>query len=543
MKCAIIPGFISFLLLLVPGVMADSLVVNSQEWTDVYTGMIYAAIEGHEGTYIIDEGHAAIIQPTFDERTIIIESVNNPHVRNYNLNVETELIQAGEDFNLELAGQVEPEGYILIDDGYTYNAVSVAPYAARSRYYVIFADSDNVDEVQDIVGDAPVIIYGYVDREVTDAFSGATIINKGDKFSNNLEIMKMFIEDYGTNQLLISNGEFLEPQFFFGYNPVLFIGKSNIPEQTIDYLKDSEVKHGILIGYELFDNAVTLKNQLDMKIMVKFAKGIDSRQYALDILELPKPNYQIGISSVTYNTHYGQLEVSYFNSGDFPAFIKGSHNILSRNSSIAVVGDESAVFIGVDEVLTQTYEVSLGDADDLTVRSNVLYGEDRGALEFLSIIETDAEVISYEDDSDIEIEDVEYDKATKRFLFTIRNAGSVDVYAKPLLIDVIVNNKLETLTADTEKIETGQSMTFAIKARLTPEDLLDNEKITAGVRFGKRIASLVHYKEEVLDFKIRSMAGGLAVAGAGIAVVALLVLLVLRRRKQKRRLRPAPRAR
>jgi len=542
------------MLLLMPIAFAEQIVVNSQEWTDVYSGMIYANLIDERGSYIIDEGHAILLlNELSNEETTIIESVDSPFIRNYQANVAAKGITATtrfaeENLNLELAVESEAKGYLIVDSRYSYNAVSVAPYAVKKKYYVIFASEENIDEVIDIVDGSELIIYGYVDRAVSLALQefGPTIINKGDKFSNNLEILKLYYDEFGSRQVVLTNGQFLEPQFFIGINPILFIGQNNVPEQTIDYLSQSEIKHGVLIGYDLFDNAVTLKSKAGMRIIVKFAKGIDSKQYALDLYALPIPSYSMGISSVDYNTISKKLEVSYYNTGDAPIFMKSSHNILQGNNSLQVVGDDSVIFISNSDTYTATYDVDLAGKDNLIVRSNILYGEDRGALEFLSIADNKVNFITFEDNSDVEILDVIYDRSTKRFNVDIRNVGTTAVYVKPLLIDVIVNNREETLTTDTIHLDEGKKQRFKIKARLTPEDIEDNEQLKVGVRYGRRNSSLTGYKEDTFEFKAKLLSGTmLLVTVVSVAIIVILIITIalfylIPRKKRRHRLPPAP---
>jgi hypothetical protein len=540
---------IILLMLSVP-VMADQYISNSQAWQDSYSVMLYARLTGNEGMYVINEGHGLMLAGTLqDEETVVFESVNAPHIRGYSANLQAEGIGSSvrfveENLNLELAQEEDWPGFIIVDDRYSYNAVSVVAYAARKGYYVIFANADNIDSVMPIVDGSDIILYGYVDREVSDRLAGqqVTLINEGDKFSNNLEMLKLYTGEFSASQLIVTNGAIIEPQFFSGSSPVLFIGQSNVPDQTISYLASSDIKHAVLIGYDVFNNAVTLKNRAGMKVIVKFAKGIDSQQYALDIIQLPQPKLNIGISSVVYNTYNSRLEVTYFNTEPTPAFIKSSHNILVDNSSVAVVGDQEELFIGGREILAVAYNVDLATYDNMVARSNLLYGEDRGALEYLDIVQTTIETTSYEDSSQVEISKVVYDRPTRRFHVTVENTGSIDVYVKPLLIDVIVNNRPETLTADAEQIPKGGELVFKIKARLTPEDIEDNEEILAGARYGRRETALINYIERSFEFSMRYLSTLTWIAvGAGIAVlIMVLIVLVPRLSGQNNRLGPAP---
>jgi len=540
------------LLLLESSLAADQVVINSQDWTDVYSGMIYSRLSGVEGNFVIDEAHGLLLQETLDKgkkEVTVVESITEASIRNYHLNLQargfdTEVILAGDNLNLELAENLEPEGYIVMNKRYSYNSVSVAPYAVRKNYYVLFADAENIDDVYSLLTrkePGTVIIYGFVDREVTGALEefNPKVINKGDKFSNNLEILKLFNEEFGANQLMLTNGAFIEPQFFQGLSPVLFIGQSNIPEQTMVYIKASDISHAVLIGYDLFNNAVTLKNEADLKVIVKFAKGIDARQYALDMFQLPQASFSVLITTVSYNTRTRKLEISYYNPEESPAFMKVSHTVLENNQSVLVVGDQDLVFIGNGEALTSVYDAELNEYSEteLNLRSNILFGEDRGALEYVEIVENPIDFITYEDRSDIAISKVFYDRPAKRFVVVLENTGDVPVYATPRVRDIMINNKLETLVGVVKRIEVGKSVQFRVKAPLTPEDIEDNPKVTIGTRYGTREKALIHYKEQVFDLKVRVMPAAALAIGVTVLIALLgFVFFILWRKKGKKRI-------
>jgi len=540
------------LTLIIPLALAEGeqVVVNSQDWRDIYSGMLFASLQKDEGNYIVNEDHGTLLKELLDQekQTLVIESDAQPYIRGYHTNLQAkgltvETMVASDTLNLDLARQLKVDGYIILDDRYSYNAVSVVTYAVMKNYYVLFARLENIDEVVDLIDNERIILYGYVDREVADALLEfePLIVDQGDKFSNNLEILKMYDRDLGDRQLILTNGAFLEPQFFTGVNPILFIGQDQAPEQTIEYIKDRDVKYATLIGYDLFDNAVNLKNKADLKIMVKFAKGINSEQYALDIFPLPAPQYNVEIISAEYNVVSKKLEITYENMVDFPTFVLASHNILIDNQTITVVGDENAIFLGGNDIVTIAYDLELETYDGLSVRSTILFGEDTKSLEYQKIMVRNIEIITYEDETELEIMEVFYDKTTKRFHVMIKNTGTGNLYAKPYLVGISINNKQETLTTDVNQIPEGDTQEFLIKAKLTAEDILDNEKIIVAVRYGVRQKSLVNEKETVFDFQIRSYATYYLVGTAIILVIIIILLLTKRRKKpRKHKIKPAP---
>ena len=120
---------------------------------------------------------------------------------------------------LEIAEELEDiTDFIVIDDSYGYNAISVAPYAIASNSWVLFADRNNIREVERFLAGRDVdslIIYGHVDRDVRirlEDFNPEVINIDGDRFLNNIEIVKRYQEIKSAKQTVLTNGEFIEKE-------------------------------------------------------------------------------------------------------------------------------------------------------------------------------------------------------------------------------------------------------------------------------------------------------------------------------------------
>ena len=91
------------------------------------------------------------------------------------------------------------------------------------------------------------VLYGQLDREVKDRLSefDPTVINEGDRFKNNQNIVDMYqelhreIHGKPKNQVILTNGEFIEQEIMSGVEPVVFIGRSNVPDQVREYITNS----------------------------------------------------------------------------------------------------------------------------------------------------------------------------------------------------------------------------------------------------------------------------------------------------------------
>ncbi|NJL44205.1 MAG: hypothetical protein HC945_02735 [Nitrosarchaeum sp.] len=142
----------------VPALAIDHVIVNSRDWRDVYSATQYAQLIGAPSNFLVSSKHSTILLYSIEkskEDVQVISSRSNPFIIGY----EGILLQNGyanpdeliyEQANLELARRLNDEiartnaqrpatsalepvrRFIIIDDQYGYNAISVASYAAAA---------------------------------------------------------------------------------------------------------------------------------------------------------------------------------------------------------------------------------------------------------------------------------------------------------------------------------------------------------------------------------------------------------------------------
>ncbi|MFW6014297.1 MAG: hypothetical protein ACOCQG_03940 [Candidatus Nanoarchaeia archaeon] len=523
----------------------DQVVINSRDWQDIYSGMIYAKINDADGRYPIEETRAELLLQMLDtnkEELMLIESGNRV-LSGYRSRLETrgfdvEVFES-ENINLELAGISNASGFIVMDDVYPHSSVSIAPFAVLKNYYVLFANADNIEEVIGIISEegGEVIQYGHVDREVSDELEqfSPIVIDSGSKFENNIEIVEMFKEEANVSQFILTDGSFLEPQFFSGSEPVVFIGRTNTPDSTIEFLKESEIKNGIVIGNELVDLASNLKNEVGMNFLAKFAQGFQQEQYTLDIINLPEPDYNPVVSEVMYNTNEDELVVSIENEGVTPVMFIGTYVISKDNETIATVGDDDAVFLPGQSTSTQTYDVDLEDEGEIEVQANVIYGEEEQDLENLNEFTLPIDFLEIIDNSNISLEDVHYDRSINRFIIEIKNIGEDTVYATAFFEDLIINDRAQRLgTDELLSLAPGESDEIRIRADLTPLDIEENPQIRLNLRYGAQANMLLNHKQEERELVV-AINEMFIIAGAVLLAITVIIFLLLKKRKKKRK--------
>ncbi|NOZ81193.1 MAG: hypothetical protein GXP63_05985 [DPANN group archaeon] len=544
-----------FLLLVLPLVVlpvkADRVIANSQDWRDVYSSMIYANLNGDTSSFLVSQRHAALILNTIptSEKLLAISSVDRPYIVGYKSFLESRGYTADEvrvdNANLELARRLtDTKKFIIIDDSYGYNAVSVGPYASMTKSYVLFADRNTIDDVVSFLNDrnpTSVIIYGIVDPEVRDGLApfNPDIINfDGDRFKNNLEIVKRYQKIAPKKQVILTNGEFLEEELLGGTQPVLFLGAQNVPKEIADYLKNSDFEVAVLIGNQYVGSATAIRRSTGLSVFVKFAQSARSPQGAinpvegLDIFYLPIVTLSLQIFSVEYNQATGMLEVTLRNNVEQATYFKGTYTLLYGDTS-KTVGDENTQFIQGNAFITLNYPVNILE-ENTTVDAFVIFGESKFSLERTIEGVYNLTTVKVFDESDLDIIDVYYDAPNSRFVIEIKNIGPVDLYANAVISQIRINDIQTNLgmLGDPLLIPVGETRKLFIKADLTDQDIADNKDLTVQVRYGQRSTALVKLKKKTFALRVKKM-DIVFYSLIGIMVILLILILLTRKKRCK----------
>ena len=531
----------------------NNILINSKDWRDVYSGVLYSKFIGASNNFVGSVQHSKIVLGMIskDARLLVVSSKKTPYVIGYRSTIENSGYNSVEEIitstsNLDLAKRLESiENFIIIDDAYGYNAISVASYAVISNSYVLFATKDNIGDIIDFFESTNInniIIFGNVDREVKEELEvfSPEIINEGDRFDNNLKIIDKYLDiKPETKQIYLSNGEFIEDSLMSGTDPVIFIGKVNIPDQVRNYIKQSPFQVATLIGNELIGVAQFIKQQIGIPVFVKFAQGARNPTGAisqvedLDRFPMPKYNLLLGIYEIRYNLATKNLEVTYENKVDLGTYFKSTITI-NTNDGDVVLGDEEAVFIDKGNYKTIVYELDItGEDEDLKAEIYTLYGESKKSMENILQQTYDINVIQILDDSKIELNSLVYDKRTNNFILEIINTGEVDVYASPEIIDILVNDEFLNFGIE-EPIYIKKANTIKIKIEvdeLSDKDILENEIIRVNAYYGQRETAL--FKIAFAEFQFKFKKVNYYVYGIIILLVLLLLLLEFTKKKCK----------
>jgi len=540
-----------FLLFLLAGITisasaaSDQVVINSADWQDVYLGAHFASLNNINAKFLVTSEHAAILLQTLDKNKkniLLIESNKTPFVFSFKNNLESagftveELINSGTSLNLELAKRANLTNFIIVSDTYGYDAISVAPYASQERFFVLFANRGNIEEINSYLtanGVDKMIIYGQVDFEVSTRLAqfNPIVINKGSRFDNNIELLKRY---KNTQKIIFTNGEFIEEGIMSGNVPVLFLGRQRIPDNMIEYIRGSNIKTGVIIGNELSDAAKQLKDATNMSLFVKFGQGFSSggssEITALDMFPLPKYDLAIDINSVKYNSASKELEVTYVNTGNVGAYLSSSIEILSSGIRITTIGDRESVYVARDGTLTVAYKVELS-GQNLTAKFTTMFGEFPGSFERILNKEMNIEMIEILDNSLLNISKVSYDKSAHKLKVGITNIGQVKTYSKTQIKFLVYGEERILVQDKPLLIEPGASKDAVFITTLSDTNIEENPMINVRINYGQRESSLVkvivgNYPLEIVsDYTILIVA---------VLIIVVIIFWVQKKKKQKK---------
>jgi len=492
-----------------PAYAVEKVIANSADWKDVYSTTLYASlINKAPGLFLTSTKHGTILLysiPKDTNGTLIVSSKSQPFVVNYKGVMDSQGYTQVEEIvtntaNLDLAKRLIKDNvvskFIIVDDAYGYNALSAAAYAVEDKYYVLFANERNIGAIDSFLSSAnpsKIIIFGQVDEAVKTRLAtyNPETINTGDRFDNNIEMVKRYQTIKNSKQVLMSNGEFIESSIMSGDDPVLFIGKNTVPPQVQDYIKSADFQVAVLIGNELINSATAIRRQLGISVFVKFAQGSRTPTGPIasieDLDKFPMPTYTVdlGIYSVMYNKATNSLWVTYKNKADLGAYFQGTITLIS-GSERKVVGDQDPIFIDKNQYKTIAYDVVL-ENDNFTAQIYTLFGEGKKSLE--NILEGNINVESVEilDDSRINITDVSYDKNNGKFLITVENIGTTDSYVSLEIIDLYINGEYVTISSPAAVlIKVGKHATIPVDVVISDSDITNNPIVKVKGYYGER---------------------------------------------------------
>jgi hypothetical protein len=536
----------------------EKVVSNSADWRDVYSTMLYASlIEKSPGLFLTSTKHGTILLysiPKGTNGTLIVTSKSQPYTINYRATMESQGYTDVEEIttntaNLDLAKRLARDNnikkFIIVDDAYGYNALSAASYAVVDKYYVLFANERNIGAIDSFLSSTipeKIIILGQVDEAVKTRLAryAPETINQGDRFDNNIEMVKKYLQVKPSRQVLMSNGEFIEASIMAGDNPVLFIGRGTVPTQVGDYIKSSDFQVAVLIGNELINSATAIRRQLGISVFVKFAQGSRTPTGPIatveDLDKFPMPRYGVDLAvySIMYNKATNALWVTYKNKVGLGTYLKGTITI--NGDEALKTGDDSPIFIDKNQYKTIIYNKYIDgrplliESENITAKLYTLFGEGKKSLENVLEAQMSVESVEILDNTKVQILDLKYDKGKKQFILTVENTGTTDSYVSAEILDIFINEEYLTVSSThIALVKAGKKLNIKIPVILSDKDIENNPTVKTKIYYGERENSLINIDSKEFQFKFTSP--DFVTYGLIVLIIILLLLILFGKKK------------
>ncbi len=560
------------------------LVINSGNWEDIYSGILFSNFHDMEVDFLSSERQFKY-QPKFLHdfaKVILLQPEENPLVYGYFLDLQQERLpvelKTGKNLNVALARQTKTKNFILLNPLYPHNAVAVTPYAKLTNSFVLFITKDNMEQIYVFLkerGVEKLLLYGFMYPEIREKFAEfqPEEINVGDKFANTVELVKKYKQLTDAKQVTLTSGSFLEPEMLRVKQPILFIGINDIPVVLFDYLKESDIYVAEVVGNELTASSTKLKRQLNalgknFYVFIRFGQGTTVRGggaarevNSLDLFYLPLGGkINLTITHVQYNRASEQLEVSYRNIGDLPLYSRATIKILIDADRKKTVGDEDSFFLLPNEQKIITYPLDLSAYEPLELKDRAAeilarYGENANALDQVYEAILPINITSLKDNSALDVASLTYsaDIYKNVILWVDEQLSFVDLQeftawnpSKKIIHLDVVNTVHEpvyfkpVLIVTRKGIDEAQQKTEVFSLEGRKSKIISFEIETTGIDFTELMKVDVSYgaRQEALIKRLKKDMQLVPSYKTDIIILSVIILLLLRsvwRRMRRRR--------
>ncbi len=524
--------------------------VNSKSWVDVYSVMLYGALNGERSFFVNSESITSLTRVIPSTVDVKLYESENPFIKNIDNQLATggyNVIKQKEGKNLNLELDPQTGRYILVGEGNYRIALSLAPYAVQEKAWVLFVNDDNLDEVVKRISHADFVLgVGNFKRDILKSIEPhfTDRINNNNIFKDSQEIATRFPS---LKNVVIADGSMLEAEFFNTKNPVLLSGLNKILDDTYNFLEEHNVKNVIIVGNRLAVVGEQIRSRSNKKIavFVKFGQSDaanNGKIYALTMFPTPVPVPKLIVTKAIYNPSSQEVIAYFTNEGNIELYAISTITVKNKDKELGSASDKEAHFIGVGETLPVRYKIPI-PVDEITKDTVVEFYTSYGLMPsqldtFLTMKNKYGPPFSTplivqeiaDDDSQLTLMDAAYYKYAKRVGVTLNNPSTHKVYFAIKIKNLIVNG-LEKDFFKKGLLQAGQTKTFYIPVQLDDIDLEENEEFDLSILYGKDADFLLKTIKQNLPFKVKggSLISGMVASFTGEAspVTAIIIVLVL----------------
>jgi hypothetical protein len=554
--------FLLLILFLLDQAKATVVVINSQNWEDVYSGILYAKLNNMNAYFLTSSNPSGLLKLLSDNEIILIES-KSPFLPNFkslleNNKYKVTMKEISDSSDLSIDSQ---NVYVIGKENYQ-AALLLAPLARVENSWVYIVDDNNINIVLPKLQGKNVILVGYLKRSIKDAlekYKKEEIIEPN-KFKLSLSIAERFLQKKPTTQVLIVDGRSMEDEMFQGHSPLILVGPNLLPKETFSWLLNKGIKTCVVIGSELtyVGEQIRAQSNKTIGVLIKFGQATyGSPVYALSMFPLPTPELKLEVSSIIYDPLTKKLYIIFKNSGNIGLFELTSFKILSGAREITSSGDEKPTFIGVGESFVATYSISIPPeelANNLTVELFVSYGESQDSLDlyltnagkFGPPLTKNLEIKEIKDDSLLNITKITYYKNYGRIGVEVINVVNISTYFVVKIPGIRVQGVPTPISSEMSFIGKGTKEIF-IPVKLDEIDIKENSNLRVILTYGENKDALLKILDVSLPLEVSSglLPTGLFILSpdklgiVAIVIIIVIVVLFLLRRFRKKTIQPS----
>lgn len=552
-----------FAILLILANLGESkiIVVNSQNWEDVYISLLYGQKLGYQTYFLNNPNPQALLRSLpSNQDVLLIESENyfypglDSLLSSKGFKVEKLIVK---NPSLELLNFSVDNVYLIYKD-FSYGAIIVTPLALSTNGWVFILDRDNYADILTKLEGKNVFAIGYFPRDIKDAIK--KYVNKeiadSNKFRLSLKVADEVIKINKASQVTITDGRYIEKEFFLSKNPILLVGTNLLPDETLDWMIRNNIKSVVIIGSHLtyIGEQIRSKSNKSIGVFIKYGEAVPgSPVYALTMLPLPFGDIKLNVTSVIYDPNSKSLIISIRNTGNSGAFVFTTSKIMFENSEIASIADKEPVFLGANSIVNNRYSIEIPAEyleKDIIAELYISYGDSSESLDsflteegsFGPPLRMKINVMKVSDSSEIEIISASYYYGNKRLAIEINNTGNVDAYVIIKIPKLIVKGINKAFSSDIIKISPNEKRNVVFNVELDDFDLEDNKDLFVIANYGEREHLLVKSKEVKLQLNVIKgidvvgmiVGGGSNPIVVGIILLGVIIIFYFRKLKNRK---------
>ena len=532
-----------FVFILLSSVLAaPTNVVNSRDWSDVYSVLLASKLDETQAFFVNSESLVAATNYLNNEMEITVYDGQDAI---YISNLGSQLRSAGftvedsvRDGDLGLALDPGVSTYYVISEDNYRTAISLLPVAIKQKAWVFIVDEDNVATVAERISAAGVTQVIGVGTFPRDTLSQLTeyfteYINNENIYLDTHDVAKKFGD---LSAVVLADGSTLESEFFTGRMPVILSGFNKVLDDTYNFLEDNKVENVIIVGSELsvVGEQIRTRSNKEISVFIKFGQsgsGQVGKIFSLSFFTLPTPQIGVAIDKAIYDASENKLFVTYKNVGNVGVYLLSTISVKNDDTQIGEGADSGVLFLGAGETFIQAYDMTLNVVDvaeNTKVEFFTSFGA--GASQLDSFITADDKFgppfslsLSLEDigtdAAQLDLVGAAYYPDLKRVGVEVTNPTAETVYYNVKVNQLVVNG-IATDLFKQDSVKPGTTKITYIPVVLDEIDVDENDEIKVTLVYGSD-------EEILLKAVSQNFAFELIRTGLSLIVWIIIVLVVV----------------